>query len=219
MTELHLLKPGEVPDSIRQGKFRHGEKFASAIASRHLQFVGIAGSVSYVPGERDDVDMFIITRKNSLWTCMLMAYLTRFIGRSRDICLSLNMDVSYARYLFRTTRDPLIASDSVHVVPIIGDAVYRELLSSSPFISELYPDRTGTTGEFSGYSENGMAGTILDWVCFLILAPIVLLKGNMVNWYRRKHDRMKTFRLVIGRHCLFYDNLKYEIIRRNYYRK
>lgn len=217
MISVSLAQPGEVPESVRTEKMWQAEKFASFLNSPLVLFAGVTGSVSYVPRQMDDVDLFIISRNNGLWRCMFRAYLTRFLARTGEVCLSLNMDMEYALSMFSETRDPLVASDSVHVVPILGRELYGDLLSVSPYIAEKYP-RVVAGKCFQGPQKaSGLLGHALDWVFFIALAPAVYMKALIVNWFRRKNHGLMTYRIVIGRHCLFFDNLRYEIIRKQYY--
>ncbi len=217
MQTVVLAKPGEVHESVRLAKIDDALKFSSLLKTPAVLFAGVTGSVSYVPREEDDVDMFIISQENQLWRCMFRAYLARFLARTKEVCLSLNMDVGYAKSMFASMNDPLKASDSVHVIPVIGADLYGSLLGSSGFISERYPEKANAGTIPDKFLRTGLFGMALEAGAFLVLAPVVLMKAMIVNWKRAHTDPVMTYRLVLGRHCLYFDNLRYRAIREQYY--
>lgn len=219
MQTVVLAKPGEVPESVRVAKMNDARKFSSILYSPSVLFAGITGSVSYVPRENDDVDMFIISRENQLWRCMFRAYLARFLTRTREVCLSLNMDIGYAKSMFVSMEDPLAASDSVHVIPVFGEEFYQMLLNSSGFISERYPEVVRKNSAPAYRKKAGPMELLLELGAFLILAPVVLMKAMVINWKRGRSNSLMTYRIVLGRHCLYFDNMRYNAIREQYYRK
>ena len=219
MQTVVLAKLGEVPESVRVAKMGDARKFSSILYSRSVLFAGVTGSVSYVPRENDDIDMFIISRENQLWRCMFRAYLARFIARTGEVCLSLNMDIGYAKSMFASMEDPLAASDSVHVIPVFGEDVYQMLLNSSGFISKRYHEvvRKDPSPEYG--KKAGPVELLLELGAFVILAPVVFAKALVVNWKRARNNSLMTYRIVLGWHCLYFDNKRYNAIREQYYQK
>ncbi|MHB8396846.1 MAG: hypothetical protein ACYDAZ_02185 [Thermoplasmataceae archaeon] len=219
MMNISLAKPDEVPARVKEDKLGVAMRYSSYLRSGNVLFLGVTGSVSYTPREEDDVDMFLISRNHSLWVSLFRAYFTRTISGSKDICLSLNMDLSYAKYLFSTSNDPLMASDSVHVIPLLGEEVYSRLLSLSEYIMQRYPDKADGSPGWTDSTSPNLLSCLANYLFFITLGPLVLIKAMVINWARKGRREEMTYRTVIGRHCLFYDNLKYAIIRERYYRE
>ncbi len=200
-------------DGTREDKIMAGSRFLLSISGLPIRFGGISGSVSYDPLPEDDIDLFIITRKNRLWTTILMAFVRRRLSGDPDICLSLFMSEDYALRFFRKQSDPLITEDSVRAVPVIGEDYYRCLLSQSPYIVRSHPDFTHSNGVPASMK---LPASPVETISFILGACYLKMKGMIVNRRLRKQGREdETFRTVVSPGCMILDSLKYSRLRRN----
>lgn len=190
-----------------------GIRFLEKLGSRHILFSGISGSVSYSPEEDDDIDIFIITTKNRLWSTLLKAFVIRIINADRKICLSLTMDSGFAHTLFAGNGDFIMASDSMHAIPYVGEDYYRNLLAKSPFVKKYYPDYANSF-PLAGVAELDSRATPLEFLSFFLLSALLTVKGLIHNHsYIRagKHDQI--FRTIISFHSFYFDSVKYHQLK------
>jgi predicted nucleotidyltransferase len=105
----------------------------------YVRLVALSGSIAHLNLDRDgDLDLFIVTRGRRVWTVTVAAVLlAKLLGRRRVLC---------ANYIVADTRlrldqeDVFTASQVIHLKPLIGRDVYRELLKVNPFVQRHYPN-------------------------------------------------------------------------------
>ena len=119
----------QAPYDLKLSKINYGLEFLDKLHLDTVVFAGISGSVSYMPKENDDVDIFLITEDDALWSVIARAFLLRRSLKMHDICISLCMSRSYALHYFSNIEEDLIISDANHVIPVHGHDFYRYLLS------------------------------------------------------------------------------------------
>jgi hypothetical protein len=118
---------------------RHRWFLACIAAMPFVRMVALSGSVAHLNLESDgDLDLFIVTRGRRVWsTALAIVVLSKLAGRRRVIC---------ANYLVADTRlrveqqDLFAASQIVHLKPLVGESVYRDLLTANPFVRRFYPN-------------------------------------------------------------------------------
>lgn len=198
-------------DDLRALKLSQATEFFTHLGERDIRFLGVSGSVSYVPSDNDDVDIFIICEKNRLWKVLCRAFLLRRRLHLKDICLSLTIDEGYASEIFRRDAEYVVASDSVHVIPLYGSEYYRSLLAGSPFIRRYFPQ----------VSESAVSAEVnvkevfhpSNFVFFFILAPYLLIK----SWRECRRlchtDPDRRFDVRIGLNHFFLDTVKYNRLK------
>ncbi|MCL4327205.1 MAG: hypothetical protein M1149_02720 [Candidatus Thermoplasmatota archaeon] len=189
-------------------KMRYASEFVDIIPKKNVLFAGISGSVSYEPAIGDDVDIFIIARRNHLWSVLLRAMIVRRSSNMKDICLSLILDDRYASSLYREGLTELMKRDALHVIPLYGSEYYGNLLQSiprdgkseygiEPARSEIRPEKLEIPG-------------VVDILSLIFFAPFIFLKS-----IRRSHLDKKSigmdgmFWTRISRRYFYYDSRKY----------
>lgn len=116
-----------------------------------IKLVGLSGSISMMnAGENDDIDLFIITAKNRLFTGRLITLvLAQLLGlrRSREarssnnkICLNLFFDESNLK-VPRFKQTEFVGHEVLQMKPIIvkGD-IYERFLKANKWVFKLFPN-------------------------------------------------------------------------------
>ncbi|MCL5783316.1 MAG: hypothetical protein M1476_05350 [Candidatus Thermoplasmatota archaeon] len=208
MTQFSL----ETGFEIRSMKLERAKVFLDRFGFRGIKFAGVSGSVSYMPVESDDIDIFIISGNGNLWPVLLRAFVLRRLLGMDDICISLTMDEKFAVEMFSQEGDYLLASDSYHVIPLFGKNYYDSLLSKSPFIRNYVPQwrPEGTPADVN----TGLSVHFLNIMIFLILAPFIYIKTAR----NEKKSVLKVgnegrYRAVLGIHKFYLDTQKYHELK------
>jgi hypothetical protein len=119
--------------------------FSGWCVCNQASLLSVSGSTSYfAPSEKDDLDFFVVSRRDSLWILLprllILARVFRFIHkRSPRICFSYAIDESFAERDFASPKDPLSARDALTAVVIHGSGLYLRLLKNNDWISKFYP--------------------------------------------------------------------------------
>ncbi len=198
--------------NLKDELISRGFNFLSLLGKRNILFSGISGSVSYEPGEEDDIDIFLITSRDRLWSTLLRAFIIRIINRDSRICLSLILDSLDAESMFTGKGDFVMASDSVHVIPYRGEEFYHGLLSRSPFVQKYFPGRG--TSNISSLRDDKPRFNPLEPASFLLLSAWLTLKSLYHNHMFRRNGRYEdVFRPVILPHSFYFDSVKYHHLK------
>ncbi|HLH86075.1 MAG TPA: hypothetical protein VKU79_04345 [Thermoplasmataceae archaeon] len=181
-------------EQTKRAKIEEAVNYCRDLGSKWIKFIGIAGSVSYLPEPDDDVDIFLIAEEGKLWLVLLKAFAIRRIRGHSNICLSLNMDEKYALQLFSGQMSRLQQRDARNVIPISGDEFYRHLLNRD----HISP----------GFGRFGKIITTVNSSIFVILGSYLILKG----FYKNKRKFIKqhgNFSTRVSSRFFYLDSSKY----------
>jgi len=128
-----------------------------------VRLVGLSGSVSMLNAKKDDdIDLFVITGRNRLWTgrliCLLLASLfgrRKFRDRhtSDKICLNLFFDEGRLQ-IDPKKRSFYVAHEVLQMKPLIDrENVYGRFLEANKWVFKLFPNATKltVTGPVGGF--------------------------------------------------------------------
>ena len=193
----------QAPYDLKLSKINYGLEFLDKLHLDTVVFAGISGSVSYMPKENDDVDIFLITEDDALWSVIARAFLLRRSLKMHDICISLCMSRSYALHYFSNIEEDLIISDANHVIPVHGHDFYRYLLS-------IMGKKGNILYERSQKSRVSLRRTVL----FSAMSSFLLLKGYFVNIaLKRDGKSAEAFRTLAAKDYFILDSEKYRILK------
>lgn len=110
-----------------------------------IKFIGISGSIAagnpVLYKKRVDLDLFIITSKNTLWT---LAFFTRIYSSSKmnyfikhPLCFNYILDESFLEI---HNQNFYTATEMINLIPVHGMATYNDFLSSNSWIYKFYPN-------------------------------------------------------------------------------
>jgi hypothetical protein len=193
----------QAPYDLKLSKINYGLEFLDKLHLDTVVFAGISGSVSYMPKENDDVDIFLITEDDALWSVIARAFLLRRSLKMHDICISLCMSRSYALHYFSNIEEDLIISDANHVIPVHGHDFYRYLLS-------IMGKKGNVLYERSQKSRMSLRRTVL----FSAMSSFLLLKGYFVNIALKRNGKSaEAFRTLAAKDYFILDSEKYRILK------
>ena len=205
-SENSLLERGE----ISTAKLESAARFAGILSrlGPFIRTVAVTGSVAYGCARKwDDIDLFLVTQKNRLWTSLLMALLVvrayKLLGLAAphlmSFCLSYVHDQDgFKKEAMRNQVNPLFARELLKAKPVIGEAEYRRILQENDWVGRMYPKPYAS--KLSGLGDNSnrpasaswsLPALILDWTEFVIYALLsryLKLRAYLTN-LRLKSER------------------------------
>lgn len=158
-----------------------------------VMLIGISGGVAMFNAEKyDDIDLFIITRKNTLWlTRLLLLLMLDFLSVRRKrldtkvvnkICLNMLIDESALKFK-KEKQNIYIAHEIVQLLPLYQrEDAHRKFLLSNKWIGKFLPNTFPDTG----YQIPDTGGKNLLLITCLLL-PFEFIARSLQLWYMRRH--------------------------------
>jgi hypothetical protein len=118
---------------------KHRALLACVCALPYVRMVALSGSIAHLNLERDgDLDLFIVTRGRRAWSVTVaVVVLSKIFGSRRVVCA--NYTVADSRLEF-DQQDLFTASQIIHLRPLIGGDVFRQMLAANAFVYRFYPN-------------------------------------------------------------------------------
>lgn len=137
---------------ISNDKINKTKKYIKILAKfPQVKLIGLSGSVAMMNAEKDhDVDLFIITAKNRLWTARFIAILTaqlinlrrrQGVTKAQDkICLNLFFDQSELK-IPKFKQNEYVAHEILQMQPLVSkDKVYERFLEANKWVFGIFPN-------------------------------------------------------------------------------
>lgn len=196
---LVIIRTKKEKESLKKIKF--AQKIISSLTIiPTVRFIGISGALAMKNSdEGDDIDLFIISSKNSVWiTRLLMVLVLKILGVYRErngknisnkICL--NMLIDEASLLFpKKRRDLYTAHEIAQIMPMFQkDNIYEKFIYSNNWISKFLPNAFDKKEKFLSANLN-ITDKIFNWI-FEIFPIEVLLKNIQIR-YMKNHLTKET---------------------------
>lgn len=168
----------------------------------YVRMVALSGSIAHLNLEgRGDLDLFIVTRGPRVWSVTVAVLVLAKLMRQRQT-LCANFVVSDAR-LALDQQDLFTASQIIHLKPLAGHRVYRELLASNPFVRRFYPnfhhaepgkDRTGRrlAERVKGMLERVLVGpsAVVESICRVAYRSYLVRRS--ASWRSPEQVRLES---------------------------
>jgi hypothetical protein len=208
---------------------RTARTFALSLSARSLM-TAVGGTNSYLSArEKDDIDLFCIARKDTMWILMLEALArARVFGLSHrgtpTICLSFVMDERWAADELGKPRDAIFARDLLTSKVIRGRQAYNDLTRRASwmkrFFPRLYSAKLSMKPEGLDAQPRGRTSLptrMVNSYLFATLGRYIVLKAWLLNRRLAKEGLFEHgFTTDIGRDHLIYESNRYRAIRRMY---
>jgi hypothetical protein len=208
----------------------YAREFSFLSGKTWIRVLSVAGSTSYkATSENDDIDIFCVTEKDSLWIYLTKALLLARIFKlvrpgSPRFCFSCVLDEDYARRLFASPNDALFARDALTTQVLRGSLFYDGLLQRGQWLSDYFPklhelrkaQHIGTF-EDTNLTRPTVARKALNHFLFLTVGYYVKLKSILLNQKLRRTGKLDSLFRVISSpdHCIF-ESQSYQELRRIY---
>jgi hypothetical protein len=113
-----------------------------------FHMIAVTGSVAYRSAEKwDDIDLFIVTKRNRLWLTLLMSIILVRVWKVLRLrpshlmpfCLSyVHDDRGFEEDSVKNRANPLFARELLMAEPVVGVNQYRELLVKNDWVEGFY---------------------------------------------------------------------------------
>jgi predicted nucleotidyltransferase len=179
---------------LKQWRFRIYLKFLSLLPQ--IKFIGLSGSLAMQNAKvDDDIDLFIITAKNRLWTARLMAvFLAIVLGLKRPrgvkkapnrVCLNLFFDLADLA-VPKQKRSEFVAHEVLQMKPLIDkDNTYLRFLQANRWVFAIFPNATLLNSKFQAPNSKINDISNLGFIIFDLVE--VILKNfqlSLINRHR-----------------------------------
>jgi hypothetical protein len=228
LEDLALGRPEQVSLSTQLAQIAQSFSDRLVAVCPWLHLVAISGSTAYAGSNpHDDVDFYIVTRRNRLWVTLLVAMLSaRFQHMenpdSPQLCFNRIEEDNECRYSFKTPQDPLFARESLSLRILDGHAYYAERVKSATWMEYLFPRlyrdvlKNAAVRTRAGDARSDV-WSIVNEIAFMILPPYLALMGAWRNHRLTRQARYGArFRTVIRRGFFAYESNKYDRLREIY---
>ena len=171
---------------------RHRAILQLIAALPYVRMVALSGSIAHLNLEGSgDLDLFIVTRGRRVWsTTVATVLLAKLLRRRRIVCA--NFVVADTRLVLEQ-QDLFAASQVIHLKPLIGREVFRELLDKNPFVFRFYPNfHAADAATLIFRPIRVLAGMKRPFETVLTpIAPLVeLVCRSTYRWYLRRKSPM-----------------------------
>lgn len=151
----------ESSNSLNKRKKREKISFKKLIIAKNIinklsilptvKFIGISGSLALLNSEEeDDIDIFVITSKGSLWlTRLLMIVILKIMRKHRGkgdknikdkFCLNMMIDQSYLAFPMKR-RNLYTAHEIVQILPVLEkDKIFEKFLAENLWVKKYLPN-------------------------------------------------------------------------------
>lgn len=234
-----LTRPDQNPrvrlirEAISVQKLKSAARFASALTRLipWVKTIAVTGSVAYgSAGKRDDIDLFIITKRNRLWLSIFFGLvLVRVFQALRlepthllPFCMSYVHDEYGFRNETRRSVNPLFARELLKAIPLVGKSHYRRLLEENGWVRSLHASSYIAKLHSLPISDQEMDRTreipiVLDWAdafAFFLLSRYLRLRAYLTNLRLKSHgQQMRLFDPLISRNSCVYTSNFYRWLR------
>lgn len=168
-----------------------------------IQLIGISGALSMNNCDKDDdIDLFVITNKNSLWITrffllLILQFLNkrrkRFDNKTKDkICLNLLIDES--RIAFKKERHDLYtAHEIVQMIPIFEkNNMYEKFIKSNIWVKKFLANSIKYRAN-KNYMQKNTETVFSVVLCFIFrICALERLAKHFQHWYMKNHITSET---------------------------
>jgi predicted nucleotidyltransferase len=226
--------------AIREKNSRDSVKIAHLFFNKlgkqnsNVKLTAVCGSVAYGSASAsDDIDLFIIARRNRLWLVFFKALLLARVfnikaainSEKTHFCLSYMQDENeFEKELQRKT--PLMARELLSSIILSGIEVYEELLMKNMWIEDFFPrlaahklnskEMNAAEVPVQDKSQSHVYD-ILNVVFFVGIGRFLLFKAFLRNLnYKKCLKRKDVFEAKITLSSVVYTSMRYRELEKMY---
>lgn len=156
-----------------------------------ILMVGVSGGVSMRNADKnDDIDIFVVAKKNSIWlTRLFIILLLKFMGKHRarldkkvadKICLNMLIDEKNLE-LPKDRQDLYTAHEVSQMKPVFNkNRTYEKFISKNKWVLDFMPNAVRIKNEKQQFAVN------------YLLFPVEFLVKEIQLWYIKRHLSRET---------------------------
>jgi len=161
---------------------RHTRVMWLVCALPFTRLVALSGSVAHLNLEATgDLDLFIVTRGQAVWTVTVSTLLVaKLLRRRRSLCANFIVADSHLRL---EQRDLFTANQVIHLRPLIGADVWQAMVEANPFVARFHPNATRPAGGSSMAVALGPVRVVKHLLELALALPLPLVEAACRRLY------------------------------------
>ena len=197
-----IIKKRQKKEKYSLEKIRFAKKIIQKISLiPTVYFIGISGALAMKNSEKDDdIDLFVVTTRNSVWTTrLMMVIMLSFLGVyrkrktknvSNKICLNMLIDDN-ALSFSKERNDLYTAHEIAQILPIFNkNKTYERFINSNIWIKDFLPNAFSQKPIVPFVSKVSPINTVTN---YLLRIPIIEFLARSVQFrYMKKHITKET---------------------------
>jgi D-beta-D-heptose 7-phosphate kinase/D-beta-D-heptose 1-phosphate adenosyltransferase len=197
-------------------KIRRAKKIIKIISIiPTIKFIGISGALSMKnSGENDDIDIFIISKKDFTWTTrFLVAIFLNFLGsyRTRNsinfadkICLNMILDEN-SMYFRNKKQNLYIAHEIMQIIPVFNkDKTFEKFIEINNWTNNFLANATVKKNYYINKKQNTIL-ELLIIVLFKILFVEKILRFLQFTYMKKHISKETVLNNYLGFHPFDYE--------------
>jgi len=199
---IEIVKKRQEKEKYSLKKIKFAKKIIKKISLiPTVYFIGISGALAMKNSDKDDdIDLFVITAKNSIWTTRLILVIVLNFLRvyrkrneenvSNKICLNMLVDESSLSFS-KDRNDLYTAHEIAQILPIFNkNKTYEKLINSNIWITGFLPNAFSQKPVIPLISK---ISTINKTINCLLRIPIIEFLARSIQFrYMKKHITKET---------------------------
>lgn len=192
-----------------------------------LRMFAVSGGNSYeFARPKDDIDVFCVTKTDSLWLFVLKHLLiSRFYATFRKdiprLCFSYALDEENARRAFSQPKDRLFARDALNLKVIEGRNFFVSLLNEAKWMEALFPRAYNAAASPTTKPPPRVTHSswrrLLNMFLFRTVGLYVRMKSILDNAKNKKEGRSRFVNdVTLGEGRVLFESRKYQNLRGMY---
>lgn len=180
-----LVKKRIRREKISSGKLVKAKKLIEKInIIPSIKFIGISGALSMKNSDKkDDIDVFVITEKNLVWTTrFFLVILLKLLGSYRDresknysdkICLNMIIDENKMAFN-KNNQDLYTAHEIAQIIPVFDkDNTYNKFINLNAWVKKHLPHTTGKKLIYLKRQKNIMENILIIFFRIIFIERIL----------------------------------------------
>lgn len=190
-----------------------------------VYLVGISGALAMKnAGEQDDIDLFVITKSNTIWiTRLILTLILQVFGARRNrstkhaantVCLNMFIDESVMAFPINR-RDLYTAHEIVQMKPLFDRGnTYQKFLGANLWVKEFLPNSIDTKIlRYKDIKKKKLLSILVSQYLNIFLVFFEFIAKTIQLWYMKGHKTNET----VNDHLLAFHPLDYkEIVLKEY---
>lgn len=199
---IGIVKKRQEKEKYSLEKIKFAKKIIQKISRiPTIYFIGISGALAMKNSDKDDdIDLFVITAKGSVWTTrLIMVIVLNFLkvyrkraeeNVSNKICLNMLVDNS-ALSFSKDRQDLYTAHEIAQILPVANkNKTYEKFINSNIWIKDFLPNAFNQKTTMPFVSR---VSFINNAISYLLRIPITeFLARGVQFWYMKKHITKET---------------------------